>query len=360
MASIERGPVLVVEPNMDGHRFSYVSMLVAHCHSERIPVTVLTTSAGKNDFLDKTDLPSEPDWAFLTDRGRAGLREIETVSRRLQAVTVVVPDGDRIALRLACRPVWRGSGQLRMIVMRWHAQRGRYAALVPLKTHIRRAGFAVAETIPRVTLLRLTSALKAGELRPGQIADPIEYQPTEAARRSLGESVILNPERFWFCVAGWLDARKNIELVLAALSTVASRTGCAVGLLLAGRQDPVITDQLTSVRPGNVEVTAINRHLTAAELDVAVESADCVILAHSNEGPSGILGKAAAAGTTVIAAGAKTLAADCRRLGPPAQWVELDKEALARAAEVVMSQPSATPIRVASPADFAAALLDRR
>lgn len=353
----ERGPVLVVEPNMEGHRFNYVRILVEECRARGRDVTVLTTPAVRADYLRKAEA-TPPAWELVADGTRPTPAELAAVSRRVAAATVVVPDGDSTALALARRPRWPGSGELRILIMRAHAQAGRHPRLAPLRTWIRRAGFAVADAVPRVTLLTLGSALSVGEPGRRRVADPIEFAPTDEARRTLRQAV--DHDRFWFVIAGWLDARKNVPLVLAALAEAARQTQRPLGLLLAGRQAPELAAELNGIDRGDVLVTALDRHLTAAELDAAIEVADCAVLAHSNEGPSGILGKAAAARTRVIAAGARTLAEDCRRLGPSAQWVELDPQALTAAAVRAVAQPPTGDVRVAGPADFAEALLGPR
>ncbi|HHV22388.1 MAG TPA: glycosyltransferase family 4 protein [Propionibacterium sp.] len=351
--------VLVVEPNMEGHRFNYVRLLIAECQRRGLSVVLLTTPSGREDFVAKAGSTEIPEWELLPDGTWPFPRDLEVISRKVQATTVVVPDGDGIALALARRPWWRGSGELRILIMRATAQAGRHPRLQPLRTWIRRAGFAVAEVVPRVTVLTLGSALDADANR-SEVSDPIEFEPTDQARQVVREAMGPDPDRFWFAIAGWLDARKNIPLVLTALDDAARSADRPLGLLLAGRQDAELTDTLRAVAPGDVRLAALSRHLTDAELDAAVELSDCMVLAHSNEGPSGILGKAAAARTKVIAAGARTLAKDVQRLGHSAQWVPLDRAALTTAALNAIHQPPAAEVAYATPRDFAIALLGLR
>lgn len=80
--------------------------------------------------------------------------------------------------------------------------------------------------------------------------------------------------------------------------------------------------------PG-VSIVQADRQLSSAELDSFISIADCVVLAHSNESPSGILGKAAAAQRAILAAGASTLRRDVMQLGDGANWCPLDPVALA-------------------------------
>lgn len=350
------GPVLIVEPNMDGHRFNYVRMLVEECQRERAAAVVLTTPAGKENYLRKSGGRSLT-WEIVPDGSKIRPKELETVSRRWSATLVVVPDGDRTALAFFCRPVWRGSGDLRLLIMRAKGQAARpWIALA--KTVLRRFAFAVVDLIPRVTTLTLRSALAVEDHRRRHVADPIEFDPTQEARRTITEALGGSDGRFWFGVAGWLDARKNIPLVLTALKDAAPRTDRPLGLLLAGQQDSTVREHLSSASTGPVRVAQINRHLTSAELDATIAVSDCMVMAHSNDGPSGILGKAAAAGTQVIAAGSRSLASDCRRLGSgTAQWVPLDSDALADAAVIAAQRTGGQPFPVASPTAFATAVL---
>jgi hypothetical protein len=97
--------------------------------------------------------------------------------------------------------------------------------------------------------------------------------------------------------------------------------------------------------------------LSDESLDDAIAMSDCIIVAHTNEGPSGLLGKAAAAGTRVLAAGATTLRKDCMILGDSATWVPLDLQAMTRAVDETFRSAPASVTPTATPSEFCCALL---
>ena len=107
------------------------------------------------------------------------------------------------------------------------------------------------------------------------------------------------------------------------------------GLLIAGKIDPVLRPEIESAAAASVDsgrpVVIIDRILSDVELDAAVAAVNCLMLAHSNEGPSGLLGKAACGGTRVIAAGAKSLKSDIEELPELGDWTELNEESLGAA-----------------------------
>lgn len=77
-----------------------------------------------------------------------------------------------------------------------------------------------------------------------------------------------------------------------------------------------------------------------------------MVVAHSNEGPSGILGKAACLGARVVAAGARNLERDVRVLGSAGCWVPLEVSELSRAFAHAMDSPRPASSIAASTEDF--------
>lgn len=363
MADPHQPHVVIMEPNMDGHRFNYVRILLAACDRRGVSATVLTTAEGRAEFRGKSEGRPDPRFEIL-EPGSDRLVALERTSCRLDASLVVVPDGDRLAFRLARRGRWRGRGELRILAMREFAQPGSRPALTVLRTAARKVLFRFVDALPGVRLFILGSALLGDDATRGsratfrRVPDPIEFAPSDATRHALREEAGLDPRTFWFAAAGWLDDRKNIPLVLAALTSSASLVDRPVGLLLAGRQAESVRDAAaTYEQAGRIAVARLDRHLTSTELDSAISLADCVVLAHDNEGPSGILGKAAAAGKPVLAAGARTLRTDCERMGQPQNWVQLNPQALAGAMARLVASPATPPTPVAGPETFAACLL---
>jgi glycosyltransferase involved in cell wall biosynthesis len=163
---------------------------------------------------------------------------------------------------------------------------------------------------------------------------------------------------FWFGVVGKIGQRKNLPIVAAA---VAALDRANVALVVAGQIDEGIlqeaTPHLDRIREAGGRVEIIDRLLTESEMDQMIMELDCVVLAHSNDGPSGILGKAVAAGTRIVAAGASTLRADCRHIGAGAEWVTMTERLLSEALARAILKPRPQSSLLASPAEFTAGLL---
>jgi colanic acid biosynthesis glycosyl transferase WcaI len=107
-----------------------------------------------------------------------------------------------------------------------------------------------------------------------------------------------------------------------------------VGLIVAGPCQPDVLDAagpaLHAIRERGVPVIVDDRVLGPVEFDAAVQAVDCLVLAHSNEGPSAVAARAGMHGIRVVAAGARSLARDVELLGA-AEWTELDPNAMADA-----------------------------
>jgi glycosyltransferase involved in cell wall biosynthesis len=172
----------------------------------------------------------------------------------------------------------------------------------------------------------------------------------------------IGPPIFWYGVFGRITPRKNLGLTAMALAKCAEQQH-NLGLLVAGT---LSEDELARCAPTlerlvrvGVSVVLDNRLLTDSELDAAISSVDCVVIAHSSNGPSGILGKAYAMGRPIVAAGARSLADDLRRLANAGLYANLNAEDLASSLMQIRSHPSVIyePRQAAGGAEFARALL---
>lgn len=158
--------------------------------------------------------------------------------------------------------------------------------------------------------------------------DPIEFAASNANVETYRSSVGMGSRYFWFGVFGNIDARKNVDLLAVALAACAS--GRDVGLLLAGSVAPAelsrIESSLEVLKASGASIVLDNRLLPDHELDAAVAAVDAVAVLHSTDGPSGILGKAAAAGKFLLAGGPRSLSDDIARLGAVGTFVTLDRD----------------------------------
>jgi hypothetical protein len=89
-------------------------------------------------------------------------------------------------------------------------------------------------------------------------------------------------------------------------------------------------------------VLIIDRVLSESELNSLTSQADCLVLAHSNEGPSGLLLRGVEAGSRIVCAGAESLRRDAQRM-KGARWVPLEVENLTRALSEAVEEDPPTP-----------------
>lgn len=350
-----RDAVLIVEQNPTGHRLFYVRVLVDAALAAGARVVVLlgpdpapeAEQVHLTSVIDRVELLRQP----LVSHG-----ELARLSRELEADRVVVPDADRFALRLALRRQWQGSGRLSLLIMRESAQPTGSPIVDGVKTQLRTAAFRRTARLRNVDLRVLKSAGWVGTARFPVAVDPVVITSSDRSVEQFREVNRMDGGRYWFAVLGAISARKNLGLIVEALRNVPSRWG----LLVAGQLDEDISGELrdrlrSMVSAGSAIV--VDRLLSDDELDTAVKAADCLVLAHSNEGPSGLLGKAAASGTRVVAAGAQSLKRDVTALGELGDWAELDEAALAALLQHATRQPRPRAVLPATTSAFTDALL---
>ncbi|GAP53570.1 hypothetical protein AHiyo6_01350 [Arthrobacter sp. Hiyo6] len=289
--------------------------------------------------------------------GDYSLRSIGRLSNELKADHVVVPDGDAVAFELAKGRRWPGRGSLTALVMREKGQPSKIPGGAALKTFAKIALLQLANLRPEVEIRILKSAPWRGFSFLPVSRDPVSLCSTSTKSNRINCRVL--PEGpYWFGVVGSVGHRKNLPLVAAALAAL----DCAdVGLAVAGRIEEGVLNRaqpfLDRIQANGGQVKVIDRLLDDLEMDNFVVELDCVVLAHSNDGPSGILGKAVAAGTSIVAAGAPTLRADCRQVGSSAEWVRLTEKQLSKAFARATKKPRPQPDLLSSPAEFAWGLL---
>ncbi len=350
--------VLLVEDKFDGHYLYYVRLL-ALAALERGDEVVLRTRSG---------LPTTAEGRFYLADLASRIRIIETddfrpevveaAARELGAHHTVVPDADLWLGPIAVRGGWRGPGLLELLVLRTSTQPRPVRGMQAIRTAAKRALMVRVALMPRVRVSVLKSSVWRGVSPLPVTRDPITVATTPKRTAALAKSWGLGDDRTWYAVLGNITDRKNLPMVAAALARVAASS--PVGLLVAGK---VEDGELERAAPGldalraAGEVVIVDRMLEEDELDAAVAAVDCLVVAHSNEGPSGLLAKAAAAGTRVLTAGARSLRADARRIPTIAAWVPLEVDALARGMRAVPGRPRPRPIVQPGTAAFTDALL---
>jgi glycosyltransferase involved in cell wall biosynthesis len=350
-----RPPVLIVETDVRGHRLLYVRMLAeaAHVGGYEVHLALRTEARVSTEFAHHLAGVR----ARMHELARPSIDVVAALSRELGTVRVVVPDGDRFAQRLALRPRWTGSGDLSLLVMRPDRQPG-LAALV--RSALKRVLLRRAARMPNVRPVLLSSPFAPPAENPGLpvAVDPVILEDAPQDAGTVRNLVGLTADRYWFAVVGVIDTRKNLGVVLDALLAAGLPDA---GLCVAGRIDPLARAELEVRRADMVAagltLRLVEDALTNAEFDALVRAVECVVVAHSNEGASGVLAKAAAAGTRIVAAGARSLRRDCAALPEQSEWSELRADALAEALTRAYRSPRPAPVRAPAVSAFTRPLL---
>jgi glycosyltransferase involved in cell wall biosynthesis len=286
------------------------------------------------------------------------LSSVAGLSRRYAASITVVPDGDHFAFQLAKTGRWNGAGELSVLIMRETGQPSKMPGLQTMKTFLRSMLIRRASRIPRVRVCVLKSALWAGKSEFRTARDPVTLSVSILEVEGLRQDWGLTKDRYWFAVLGAISARKNVNLVAEALRM---SEPTRVGLLIAGTREVAAAENmrpsLERLAAEGGSVVVIDRLLSNDELDSAVVAADCIVLAYSNEGPSGLFGKAAAAGTRIVAAGAKSLREETAKTADLSHWASLDVAGMGKAFRAAMELPRPSPVLAPSAQSFSDALL---
>ncbi|MEC5151157.1 hypothetical protein [Cryobacterium sp. GrIS_2_6] len=315
---------MIVEKNPDGHRLYYVRILAEHCLllGRRVCLVLgKATESGAETQIHLRDLLNRVTVLETTDFSQG---EVERLSRVVGATLTVIPDGDRFAIELGRAGSWAGSGEVSLLVMRERAQPQRLPGVQLAKTLLRSYFFARARRTSNVRLSLLKSATWAGTSKVRVALDPVTIHADEQDKMRVAKAWDMDSDLYWFGVLGVISVRKNLSFVADAVKRMG---GTPVGLLVAGRVDEDARSALeyliATLTTTGVQVRVVDGILEERDLDAAVGLLDCVVLAHSNEGPSGLLGKAAACGTRILAAGASSLRRDVAKYPESATWCEL-------------------------------------
>jgi glycosyltransferase involved in cell wall biosynthesis len=346
---------LLVEGNPDGHRLYYISILASAASARGDKVILATTASAVGSPEWKVHMASASEELQILIQDDYSAAAISKIADEIEADHVVVPDGDAFAYQLARRR-WSARGTVSALIMRERGQRSGLPGMALAATVAKAILLQIIHLQPRVQVRVLkSSSWKGISLLPFS-RDPVTFLYPDTNARSYRR--LLSDGSFWFGVVGNIGRRKNLPLVAAA---VAGMRRADVGLVAAGQIEADALEEaqifIERIRQIGGRVEIIDHLLEENELDQIIDEVDCVVLAHSNESPSGILGKATAAGTRIVAAGAKSLRKDCRSLGPGAQWVKLSENELRRALNEAMRVPGPDHRELASPSSFAASLL---
>ena len=344
-----------------GHRLKYVQLLALHALDRGMLTTLIMDTHASRSQEFRTHLKELESSVRIVGVENGSLRGLVRLSRELPSDLVLVPDGDRLAARLGLAGRWTGDGGLTLLVARDPRQRKSQSLYGQIKGRLKMRLLTRASRASRVRVLYLDSGLRTeSELGVDRLKDPVTITSTTQSTLMLRRDWGLDSERYWFAIVGAITARKNPRLIAESISQISHRR--PVGLLMAGVVDPEVAGDLKAMSArlasSGIKFIVVDRMLSEIEIDSAIAAADCLVLAHSNEGPSGVLAKAAGTGVRVVAAGARTLERDVEILGDAAEWARLDVQTLSAALARAVDRPRPTASQGASVCNFTGRMFD--
>lgn len=318
---------VIVEPNPSGHRLYYVRLLADGCHSKGRQVAILTTSVAVESAQWQVHLGDCAARVIIQPASTFTVSEIAKMSMEIGAEVTVLPEGDLYLLDVF-RSGWKGSGELSLLIMRAHATpRGRMPWIAPVKTVVKQSlmlGSGLRQRV-RISALRSPVVPRRGPLR--WAADPVTLACSSSDARAMRERLDSEGRRYWIGVFGVITPRKNLPLIVEAIEGEPQ-----IGLLIAGTLHEQVAEQVAPLLESFVakggRVVELPGMLTEVEFDSAIAAVDCVVCAHSNEGPSGVVLKGAALGKRLVLAGAKSLRQDAEFLSEQATWSPLNASSI--------------------------------
>ncbi|HEY2165750.1 MAG TPA: hypothetical protein VGH01_01175 [Jatrophihabitantaceae bacterium] len=329
---------LIIEPDPGGHRFQYVSHVVGL--AAQLGDVVLLTSAGASTSAEfETYLAGAPikvDERFeeIYPPTAEFVAAIADYCTTADVATVFVMDADKSLKRwwqLAPKRL-RALPKRPKIVFLLTRYPARLSPLdrIGLMHRVAKASLSLA-AMASGSLHRVVSLAGRDDMGKGTIVklvrDPAICSAHARDRFAIRESLGLPRDRQLVGIFGVISDRKNVPLVAAALR----RAAPDAQLLLAGSMDPDVAAWLQSRPAAEREAIRVYEGFLSNEtLDLLVAAADVVVIAQNNNGPSGIMGKAVAAGVPVLSAGSKVRARELAALDAGLN-AELDAESVAAA-----------------------------
>lgn len=368
----DRTATLVVDPDHTGHHFQSVSFVVTEA-SRSGPVVLLTSRgasstdefaahlgaqhrAGGLEVLEVLDgvLPPTRDVARAvaeTCRGRSDVRH------------VLVMDGDQPLKRwwLVAPPAFQGvSPRPRVTFMLT-----RYPARLALidrtgwRLRVPKATLAIAARL-RGTLHRVVGFSGRDDVGNGlvvkRIGDPNDCTAHGSERARWRSELDLPADALLVGVFGFVSERRNAPMILEAIRS----EGLDALLVIAGSLTPEVRAWVDGLdEPGRSRLLVRDAYLDNPTLDRYIAAMDAVPLLLTNNGPSGIMGKAESAGVPVVTAGSVVRAREARALGA-GEACDLDVASVGRALRTVLAPGYRVTTRdtdLVSPARYARAML---
>lgn len=302
---------LIVEPDSRGHRFEAVAHVVEVVR--RSGDAILVTSRGAQETetyreqLAALGLRTEERFSGFVPPTQELVDAVADISRREQVGTVVLMDADQSLKKwwLLAPKALRGIKPKPRVVF----MLTRYPARLRLTD---RTGWKLRTTkgtlalvaMARGSLHRVAGFAGREDTAPGWLVkrarDPAINTYHSRDRAELRAGLGLDPDRKLVGIFGGVGERKHPALTWESILAA----DLDADLVLAGGFDDVVRAWYDGLPPEQqARIVKRDEFLSNDELDRFVAAADAVALIMTNNGPSGIQGKALAAGVPVVTAG---------------------------------------------------------
>ena len=365
-----RGPknnsVIIVEPNFAGHRLNYVNIIARYVRQQG---NFCFFASASDTFMSEE----------YKERSLEGINEVDTISlgklpkgigllyhlwllrgihlilRSNRGAKLVVLEGDKsvLAFALSFLPV----RDITILIMRAPKFIGSY--WFDPKDSLKRAGmWLISQRGARVLVLSPATLVAESYEHLGfeAVPDPIEVEATDEGIEDYKRLIEWSEKNKWIGVFGHVSRRKNLDLVFSAAASMEILPSILVAGIVSAEERQRVDPCLKVFLERGGRVIFDNRLLTESELNSAISIVDVVSVAHSSEGPSGILGKALALGVPVAAAGAESLRRDIDKLEAGC-WSPLIVVEMADSFTRCMKIARKEPRKLAGGAEFAKALV---
>jgi hypothetical protein len=362
---------LLVEPDPSGHRFQAVANVALRAQRDGDAVVLLTSSGAVTSdafkvYLAGVQLEAVEVYHEPYPPTASMLEAIAERCRVDDVRTVVVMDADQTLKhwwRLAPR-AFRGLAKRPEVVFFYT----RYPARVPLTDPVQvklRVTKALLTLVTRATRTLHRAAGFAGrdDMHKGWLVkrarDPEICGSHSRDRAALRAELGLPLDRKLVGIFGLISERKNARLVFEALQ----EGNLDADLLLAGVIEPEVKAWIEALPADErARVLTFDGFLDNTLLDKLIAAVDVAPIALTNNGPSGIMGKALAADVPVVSAGSRVRARELRATDG-GELAELEPASLAAAIQRVFDRPAGAPRRSSVPPatadEFAAVVLGR-
>jgi glycosyltransferase involved in cell wall biosynthesis len=308
---------VIVEPDPSGHRFQAVAN-VAAVAGETTDVVLLTstgaaTSEAFDVYLSATKFLSvEERFAEVYPSAEEMARAIAEKARELDVEAAVLMDADQVLKRWwrVARRELKGLARKPRIVMMLtrYPARIRYTDKRVMQLRVSKGLLAMVSRA-NGTVQHLAGFAGRDDMSHGWVVrrarDPEICSAHSRDRAALRAELGLPADRILVGIFGMIGPDKSPDLVLEALKL----SGVEGDLVLAGGVKPEVQAWLDGLDAADTaRVIVRNGFLSNEVLDKHVAAVDAVPIAQVHGGPSGIMGKAMAAGVPVVSAGSEVRA----------------------------------------------------